>query len=85
MFVIEKRERIKTKGTVADLIQQLQQLPPHYCVTICGDDAGFIHVDDEDQYVTLDSELLDDYYCENYTNEVLEKYAIEKYEWELLK
>ena len=85
MFAIEKRERIKAKGTVADLIQQLQKFPPHYRVTICGDAAGFIHVDDEYQYVTLDSELLDEYYYENYTDEELEKYAMEKYEWELLK
>jgi hypothetical protein len=85
MFAIEKRERIKTKGTITDLIQQLQKLPPHYCVTICGDAAAFIHVDDEDQYVTLDSELLDEYYYEYYTDEELEKYAMEKYEWELFK
>lgn len=48
--------------SVEEMIDILHQYPPHYTVKVDGDRYGYIHVDDEDKQIIIDSSSRSDEY-----------------------
>lgn len=48
--------------SVKELIDVLRQYPPCYTIKVDGDRYGYIHVDDEDRQVIIDSSSRSDEY-----------------------
>lgn len=48
--------------SVEDMIDILRHYPPDYTIKIDGDRYGYVHVDDEDKQVIIDSSSRSDEY-----------------------
>lgn len=48
--------------SVEEMIDILHQYPPHYTVKVDGDRYGYIHVDDEDGQIIINSSSRSDEY-----------------------
>lgn len=48
--------------SVEEMIDILHQYPPHYTVKVDGDRYGYIHVDDEDEQIIINSSSRSDEY-----------------------
>ena len=59
MYDIEKRTKFETVGELKKLINEL---PDDTRVLICGDYYAWFHVEEEDSFICLDNENLDECY-----------------------
>lgn len=68
MYNQEKCVKINCDGTVHSIISLLKQYPPDAKLTISGDNLFYIHCEQDDSLVNLDTESLDENYPDGFNN-----------------
>lgn len=64
MYDVNKRQRLSVV-TVGQLIDILTELPADAEVLCCGDSTMYLHVEEDDSMVSIDTEDLDDEYIDD--------------------
>ena len=69
-YDLEKRKYLENP-TIGDLVHQLELENQNSQISICGDSNLYIHVNEDNTILCIDTERLDDSYLDNYPEELV--------------